>query len=109
MQLVNKISEDMSNKIRKNNPSFDILLAATIVKVICDIIVCFIRIQNSTGKAYSRYEKMGPVERVIIKSYVAKHFPKGSEEYKEVSKLLIEEKFSKETIESVYKEVLENK
>lgn len=109
MQLVNKVSEDISNKIRKDNPSFDILLAFTIAKVICDIIICLIKINETSNTAYSRYKKMGPIDRVIIRSYVAKYFPRGSDEHREVSKLLIEEEFGKETFESVYKEVLENK
>lgn len=109
MHSLNKVSESISNKIRKDNPSFDILLAFTIAKVICDIIICLIKMNEASDSAYSRYKKMGPIDRVIIKACVAKHFPRGSEEHREVSKLLIEEEFSKDTFESVYKEVLENK
>lgn len=109
MQSLNKVSEEIASKIKQKNPSFDILLAFTIGKIILDIIICFMKLQQTKESAYSRYQKMGPIEKVIIRAYVAKYFPRGSNEHEEVSKILIEEKFDKEIFESVYKEVLENK
>lgn len=105
MLTLNKTSEEIANKLKSKDPSFDIILAITIAKLIYDIIVCFIKRNEDKEKSYGRYKKMGPVERIIIRSYIAKYFPRHSKHYEEVCKILIEEKFDKEIFEKVYDEV----
>lgn len=107
--VLKNVSEKLAEKINKENPSFDIILAITIAEIIYEIIICLIEKNKDKDIAYNRYKRMGLIERVLIKSYVSKYFPRGSVEHREVSKILIEEEFSKDTFLDVYKDILENK
>lgn len=109
MHTLNKISEDIANSINKknsSNPTFDIILAITIAKLIYDIIMCFINRNKDKESAYEDYVNAGPIERLVLRTYLNKYFKNHEDQRSELRKFLLEEKFDKDTFFKVYDEIL---